>query len=213
MTLRPWALRVSVALGWLAVAGLFAGSTAGCGGIGVRSKVSVGPRLAPARLGSIRCAMTYDGDWLGGMPPADELHADLELAARRGVDFVIDLRSSYARGVQPLDEAVKAAGLSLVTVSDAPVEEDEAGEAGALPVGLSAQAVDEVRRILNAPGRRRSLLIDENGTRASMVYAIHLAVDEGIAEAEALRAARATGMNQVCADFVHEQVERIRSNS
>ena len=77
--------------------------------------------------------------------------------------------------------------------------------------GLSVKAIDEVRDILNGPGRKRSLLLDENGTRASTVYAIHLTVDEGIAEAEALRAARATGMTQANADFVREQVERIRS--
>ena len=159
--------------------------------------------------------MTYDGDWLGGMPPADELSADLELAARRGVDFVIDLRSIYARSVQPLDEAVANAGLSLITLSDESMElpPSESSDGTTLPIGLSSAAVDEVRRILNAPGRRRSLLIDENGTRASMVYAVHLTVDEGIAEAEALRAARATGMNQACADFVHEQVVRIRSGA
>lgn len=157
--------------------------------------------------------MTYDGDWLGGMPPADELFADLELAARRGVEFVIDLRSAHARRVQPLDEAVQAAGLTLVVVPDAKSDAKPDPEAPASPVGLSEEAVDEVRRILNAPGRRRSLLMDENGTLASMVYAIHLAVDEGIAEAEALRAARATGMSEAHVNFVHEQVLRIRSGA
>ncbi len=153
--------------------------------------------------------MTYDGDWLGGMPPAGELHSDFELAARRGVDFVIDLRSAHARAAEPLDLAAEDAGLTLIVIDDSSATPGEA----ASPVGLSAEAVDEVRRILNAPGRRRSLLIDEDGTRASMVYAIHLAVDEGIAEAEALRAARSTGMSQVCADFVHEEVLRIRSGA
>ena len=153
--------------------------------------------------------MTYDGDWLGGMPPWDELSADLELAARRGVDLVIDLRSSRARANQPLDDSVTAAGLRLVTVSDGP----PVAEAAELSSGLSDHVVDEVRSVLNAPGRRRSLLMDEHGTRASMVYAIHLAVDEGIAEAEALRAVRATGMSQANADFVQQQIARIRSES
>ncbi|WP_145204230.1 hypothetical protein [Planctomycetes bacterium Poly30] len=198
-----------------AAAGLLASATllSGCGGAGVRAKVSVGPRLTSARLGSIRSAMTYDGDWLGGMSPVEELKPDLELAARRGVEFVIDLRTSHTRSVLPLDEPAEFAGLQLVVIDGAdPVP----GKDGFVPfegVGVTDRAVDAVRQILNAPGRRRSLLLDENGTRSSMVYAIHLTVDEGVAEAEALRAARATGLSQEGVEFVRAQVQRIRSGA
>jgi protein tyrosine phosphatase (PTP) superfamily phosphohydrolase (DUF442 family) len=145
--------------------------------------------------------MTCEGDWLGGMPPAAELGSDLELAARRGVDLVVDLRSPRARASQPLAAAVEGAGLTLLTIEGTSADQ------------ISADAVDEVRRVLNAPNRRRLLLIDEDGTRASVIYAIHLAADEGIAEADALRAARAIGLGQLSADFVHEEVERIRSGA
>jgi protein tyrosine phosphatase (PTP) superfamily phosphohydrolase (DUF442 family) len=183
---------------------------AACGGAGVRSGVSVGPRLSSARLGSVRSAMTYDGDWLGGLSPAEDLDADLELAARRGVDFVIDLRSAHAQEVLSLEEAVEAAGLQLVAISfaDPPVVEGVKPPFGGL--GVSDEAINAVRRILNAPGRRRSLLLDENGTRSSMVYAIHLALDEGVPVAEALRGARSTGLSQDGVDFVRSQVERAR---
>lgn len=155
--------------------------------------------------------MTYDGDWLGGLSPVEDLAEDLELAARRGVDFAIDLRTSHARSVLPLDEAAEAAGLELVEIEGSDPLPDESGELPFGGIGVSDQAVDAVRRILNAPGRKRSLLLDENGTRSSMVYAVHLTVDEGVAEAEALRAARATGLSQDGVEFVRYQVKRIRS--
>ena len=155
--------------------------------------------------------MTYDGDWLGGMPPSVELEGDLELAARRGVEVVIDVRSQHAQTVQPIADAVKAAGLEFVPITG--VMEPKPTAAEPQPESpLSPRVVDDVLRVLNAPGRRHSLLLDENGTRSSMIYAIHLAVDEGIAEAEALRAARATGLSQDCAEFVREEVDR-RSGS
>ncbi len=183
---------------------------AGCGSVGMRTNVSVGPRLSSARLGSIRSAMTYDGDWLGGLPPIEELASDLELAARRGVDFVVDLRSSHARSVLPIQNAVALAGLEFIAVPGTdPIPESE-WRTPADSCGVSSEAVDAVREILMAPGRRRSLLLDENGTRSSMIYAIHLTVDEGVAEHEALRAARATGLSQAGVDFVRSEVQRIR---
>lgn len=169
-----------------------------------RGDEGVGPELAPSRLGGLRCAMTYDGDWLGGMPPSERVAEDLELASRRGVEVVLDLRSPAARGALPLDVYADALGLSLVAVDvgigeaedDAPVTED---------------GVDRVRALLETPGRRRVLLLDDDGTLASMIYAIHLAADEGVDEDVALRAARATGLGDGGERFVREQIARIRA--
>ena len=66
-------------------------------------------------------------------------------------------------------------------------------------------------RIGRAPGRRRTLLLDDDSTLAATVYAIHLAVDENVPAAMALRAARASGLTHACEDFVDAQVERIES--
>ena len=43
-----------------------------------------------------------------------------------------------------------------------------------------------------------------------MVYAIHLAVDEGVEPSRALRAARATGIDQSHEEFVKRQVARLK---
>lgn len=182
-------------------------SLVACGGGALRAGVSVGPRLTHARLGDVRGAMTYDGDWLGGTPPLEALAADLDLAARRGVEVVIDMRSPRVRESVPLNGPAGAVGLEVVEVDllmgfDGP----EAPE-----VPITDAAVDRIRSILRAPGRRRTLLLDDDSTLAATVYAIHLAVDENVPAAMALRAARASGLTHACEDFVDAQVERIES--
>lgn len=169
-----------------------------CTGRSIRSSTRTGPELTSARLGGLRSAMTYDGDWLGGMPAPADLASDLELAARRGVEAVVDMRSPEARSAQSLEVAVEEVGLAYVSV----------------PLGdgvISDAAVDRTLEILREPGRGRLLLVDDDGTLSSMVYAIHLAVDEGVEPARALRAARATGIDQSHEEFVRRQVERLTS--
>ena len=68
-----------------------------------------------------------------------------------------------------------------------------------------------MRTILQMRGRQRALLLDETGVGSSLVYAIHLTVDKGVEEVEALRAARAIGIDESFAEFVHDEVERIRA--
>ncbi len=158
--------------------------------------------------------MTYDGDWLGGASPEECLPEDLELAARRGVEVLVDLRSPSYQEAYPLDEVASAAGLDLVKIDLVNPDASSADRAEGEPSNLiSDRAVDSVREILLAPGRRRTLLLDGDGTLSSMIYAVHLTVDEGMAEAEALRAARATGLSQIQESFVKRQVDRIRSQA
>lgn len=201
-----WALALTVVMGSM-----------GCSGRSLRSGVAGGPRLASARLGSLRSAMTYDGDWLGGASPQECLAEDFELAARRGVEVLVDLRAARYQRDFPLEELALDAGLDLVKVDlvdPRTAPGDDAAVDGREPSNqISDTAVDRVREILLAPGRRRTLLLDGDGTLSSMIYAVHLTVDEGVAEAEALRAARATGLSRIQEDFVKRQVDRIRSNS
>lgn len=196
--------RRSIALG-----GFFLASLAilgGCGGGALRRSAPAVPRLVTQRLGNIRCAMTYDGDWLGGIPSIEDLEGDLDLAARRGVEILIDLRWDGSKQYLPLEPYTSPLGLELVEVGvGRPVDTGS--------FRISKEAVDQVRSILTAPGRRRVLLLDDSGTLAPAIYAVHLAVDEGIPEAEALRAARAVGLSSTCEGFVREQVDRIESQA
>ena len=72
--------------------------SAACAGGLVRADVPAGPlhRGAP---GELRGAMTCDGDWLGGSSSSGGLAADLDLASRRGVEVVIDMRSARVRAL------------------------------------------------------------------------------------------------------------------
>lgn len=169
-----------------------------------RGAESVDPELTPSRLGGLRCAMTYDGDWLGGMSSSERIAGDLELAARRGVEVVLDLRGPDGREALPLDVYADALGLALVAV-----DLGADGTTEGLPV--TEDGVDRVRALLETPGRRRTLLLDDDGTLASMIYAIHLAADEGVDEDTALRAARATGLGDGGERFVRDQIARIRA--
>ncbi len=175
-----------------------------CGVGGTRSGVAVGPRLSAARLGSVRSALTFDGDWMGGIPQRDDLATDLELAARRGVEIVIDLRTEAAKTELSIVDPVTDVRMELVEIDP----QRERTEAASDP-WISAIAIDRVRAVLRTPGRPRVLILDETGTQSALVYAIHLAADEGETEVEALRAARATGLDDTHAAFVHAQVERI----
>lgn len=206
--------RQALRLGALQLA-LLAALLPGCGGRSLRSGVSVGPRLTSARLGALRGAMTYDGDWLGGTPPMDSLPADLDLAARRGVEVVVDLRSPKVREAVPLQGPAGEVGLDVVEVDLMGDAASSGPTAGPSPerVPITDRAVDRVRAILESPGRRRTLLLDDDGTYASTLYAIHLIVDENVPAAEALRAARATGLDAACEAFVADQVVRIRGGA
>jgi hypothetical protein len=153
--------------------------------------------------------MTYDGDWLGGVSSSERIAEDLELASRRGVEVVLDLRDPGERASLPLDVYTGALGLSLVAVDLVGGASGGAGPDTNLPV--TEAGLDRVRALLETPGRRRVLLLDDDGTIASMIYAIHLAADEGVDGDTALRAARATGLGGDGEAFFRDQVARIRA--
>ena len=153
--------------------------------------------------------MTCDGDWLGGTSSSGGLAADLDLASRRGVEVVIDMRTERARASTSLGELAAAAGLAVVEVD--PLMGFDASEGGApLAVPVTDRAVNRIRAVLGTPDRPRALLLDDDGRLASSVYAIHLVADEGVDAAVALGAARSAGLTDSCQAFVVEQVARIR---
>lgn len=193
----------------LALALAVAALSAACVGERVRADLPAGPSFTAARLGELRGAMTCDGDWLGGTSSSGGLAADLDLASRRGVEVVIDMRTERARASTPLGELAAAAGLAVVEVD--PLMGFDASERGApLAVPVTDRAVNRIRAVLGTPDRPRALLLDDDGRLASSVYAIHLVADEGVDAAVALGAARSAGLTDSCEAFVVEQVARIR---
>ncbi|MEM1448266.1 MAG: hypothetical protein AAF957_01410 [Planctomycetota bacterium] len=188
------------------VLALIAASTLlACGGASIRPTGTNEPRLASDRLGSVRSALTYDGDWMGGVPLPEDLDDDLDLARRRGVATIIDLRDDRARTALPLDDAAVRVGMDLVVV-ERNLPSDTIQD---LTSEISNAAIDSVRDVLNRPGRDGVLLLDDDGSLSAAVYAIHLAADKGADPSDVLRGARGSGLSDRDADFVRSQVARI----
>ncbi|MEM9380184.1 MAG: hypothetical protein AAGB93_09585 [Planctomycetota bacterium] len=189
----------------LVLALLFASTLLACGGKSIRPTGPVEPKLTADRLGSVRSALTYDGDWMGGVPLPEDLDDDLDLARRRGVATIIDLRDDRARTELPLEQAAVRVGMDLVVV-----ERNLPGESiQDLTSEISNAAIDSVRDVLNRPGRDGVLLLDDDGSLSAAVYAIHLAADKGADPSDVLRGARGSGLSERDADFVRSQLARI----
>lgn len=179
---------------------------AGCGGRSIRPEAPAAPRLTSERLGDVRSALTYEGDWMGGTPAEEGLAETLDLARRRGVETIVDLRREDSRDALSLEAPAGAAGMELVTVDralpSAAIQE--------IPFEISNGAIDRIREILCEPGRSPVLLLDDDGVLSASVYAIHLTADLGVDVDEALRGARASGLTDQDVAFVRRQVTRIR---
>jgi len=202
---RPPMLRSALAAATLVAMSALVG--VGCGGSPVRLDAPAGPRLSPDRLGSVRSSLACDGDWMGGIPLAEDLDDDLGLAHRRGVTVIIDLRDAANRDLMPLDAAAERAGMELVEI-DRALAGDTLQD---LTSEISNAAVDVVRDLLNEPGRSGVLLLDDDGSLAAAVYAIYLTADRGVDESGTLNAARSSGMSDDDVAFVRRQVARIGS--
>lgn len=178
---------------------------AGCGGRSIRPDAPVAPRLSSERLGDIRSALTFEGDWMGGTPAVEDLEEVLDLARRRGVELLIDLRADSSRLGFAFDGVAAEAGMTLVVVD----RTLPSGSIQELSFEISNAAIDHIRGLLNETDRAPALLLDDDGALAASVYAIYLTVDRGVDEDETLRTARRSGLTEDDVAFVRLQVERI----
>ncbi|MEM9798682.1 MAG: hypothetical protein AAGA20_00060 [Planctomycetota bacterium] len=173
-----------------------------CGGRDVRVDRPVEPRLAAERLGGVTGALTYDGDWVGGMPPAADLRESLELARRRGVEIVVDLAAGDGEDLRYVADDL---GLGLVEID----RNEVSLEAQELTSRISNAAVDSTLRVLAEPGRSRALVLDDDGSLATSIYIVHLASSRGIPRSAAIDIARAAGLSDFDLEFVERQIERV----
>ncbi|MGB0330244.1 MAG: hypothetical protein ACPGPE_00330 [Planctomycetota bacterium] len=173
-------------------------SLAACAGHRTGADSRRSPRLQAEPLAGVKRSLTYGGDWVGGAPGAGAAEASINLARRRGVEMLVDLR----RPTEPEDGVAalaRAAGLSFHAV-DPTGDECAAGEepGGVEDHGvlLAGGALAEVRRLLNTPGRPKVLMIDDDGTLAAVMFGVYLARDVGLDEGEVIRALRGTGLSE-----------------
>jgi hypothetical protein len=160
----------------------------------VAPPVVVGPRVHAAEFGSMRNVSRVGALWIGSYPSP----SDLDLAARRGVDVLIDLSAPCERPTWDLAAACARLGLDRVDV----------GVASAKRIG--DREVDRCLEALRSVGARQALLFCTNGDRAAMFLAIHRAADQGLPLEQALDEARRAGMKPGHSEaFVRAQAERL----
>ena len=147
------------------------------------------PELRPARLGSMRnvrvCAETT---WFGSVPSTD----DLDLAARRGVRRVVDLRAPSERAADPgVRGDARALGLEYVAPE---LPEDAVDTTEAQLEVVLGHFADVVGHSGHDHTHERVLLFCEDGSRCALFFAVHRAAHDGVPLDEALLEARRNGV-------------------
>lgn len=113
--------------------------------------------------------------WVGGLPS----QTDLELAARRGLKQILDVRPAHQAAGDDLPLAARELGLDFVSLSFDAEQPDPA---------IVERALGELRR----PGAK--LLFCNDGGGAALILAVHRVRDQGVPLEEALSEARRMGM-------------------
>lgn len=144
-------------------------------------------------LGSMTNVCVCGELWLGGGPEAE----DLELAARRGVEQIIDLCADGELGFDAR-ALCEREGIDYLHI---PIDLESLDETG----------VDRVLEALRLGHGRRTLMFSKSGSDAAMLFAIHRAVHGGLAVEAALAEGRRAGMKPGAPEeVVKTQVSRIR---
>lgn len=133
------------------------------------------PTFESASMGAMANVHRVGDLWIGGLP----VRADLELAARRGLKQVLDVRPAHQSPGEDLAAAAREHGMDFVTLAFDPERPDPA---------IVERALTEMRR----PGPK--LLFCSDGGGAALILAVHRVRDQGVPLEEALGEARRMGM-------------------
>ena len=153
--------------------------------------------LIETTLGDMPNVSVCGDAWLGQTPRPE----DLDIAHRRGVRTVISLLRDGNGAADEVEAACERLGLTFVRVD---VDED-------LP---SADEIDRALAALDEPDRGPVLVFCESGARTAQVFAIWRVTRDGVPVAEALEAARRTGMKPGAPeDEVRRHVTRLLLDS
>ena len=176
---------------------LLVGLTSGCGSM---DEIDEGERIHHVENGEL-ADMTnvcfYGQLWVGGQPSAEAL----ELAARRGVELVIDLSRE---GELEFDASAvcQREGLEYQAVPCFGLGEDEQG--------IDEFALDAVLELLDEHAGRPTLMFSRSGSEAALVFALHRGSSAGLSIEEAVAEARRAGLKPgVSEDELREQLQRL----
>ena len=164
-----------------------------CGG---PTKEAVAPeslRLESSELGGMHNVSSVGNVWLGGLPSVE----DLDLARRRGIERVIDLRVPEETLDYDLRGECARLGLECVSISLQ------------APDDLPDSAVNLFVASL-ADTETPTLVFCGDGSRSAMFFAVHRVVNGGLDVEEALYEARCAGMQPGAPEeFVRAQIQRL----
>ena len=145
------------------------------------SRPTVDPKLEVRRadMGGVTRCYVVDRIYVCSIP--DE--SDLELAQRRGVELVIDLREEIPTGPDAFDveRGLRDLGLPYEWI---PLPDG----------GISNASVDRAIELLAAEDRGQVLMFSDTGARGAMLLAIYRSSVLGVSRLEALEDARRFGM-------------------
>ena len=168
-----------------------------------KESVRAYPRLEPAELGAMRNVSVSEGIWFGSVPNAE----DLDLARRRGIERVVDLRPTSQidappGGFEPAPCPVGEACQELELEWTVPGLPDD-------PTTTRASLVDCVLDSLDGDAPR-VLLYCADGSTCALFFAIHRVVNQGVDLESALLEARRAGVQGAAGEeFIRREVARL----
>lgn len=133
------------------------------------------PPFESASMGDMTNVHRVGDLWIGGLPA----RGDLELAARRGLTQVLDVRPAHQMPLEDLPAAARGHGLDYVSLAFDPEQPDPT---------VVERALAELRR----PGSK--LIFCNDGGGAALILAVHRVREQGVPLEEALSEARRLGM-------------------
>ena len=176
---------------------LLVGLTSGCSSMGEDDGGERIHHVENGELADMTNVCHYGQLWVGGQPSAEAL----ELAARRGVELVIDLSRE---GELEFDASAvcQREGLEYQAVPCFGLGEDEQG--------IDEFALDAVLELLDEHAGRPTLMFSRSGSEAALVFALHRGSSAGLSIEEAVAEARRAGLKPgVSEDELREQLQRL----
>lgn len=163
-----------------------------------REMQSPWPPLQPAELGEMHNVAVSEGLWIGSQP----CETDLDLAARRQIQRVVNLRVPELQAGFDLPQTCARLGLEYVEIG---LDEDGS---------LSDTSVDLALGLLEPrQPQPRTLLFCADGSRAVLIFAIHRVVHEQMPVASALAEAHRVGLRQSDDPTVQFHVQRLANRT
>jgi uncharacterized protein (TIGR01244 family) len=159
-----------------------------------RAEGPTGIELTRSELGGLSNTTEWGEFYMGGQPTA----ADLELAAKRGVTRVINIRTDFEVESVDYNEGDLSAELGMEYIH--------------VPVSWASMTdakFDSLMQLVNAETDGKTLFHCASGNRVSVFVAAHRVIEAGVSYDDALKDARTAGMKPTSKPILDGQIARL----